>query len=249
MERNILELFPPLEVVTGLPDDLRCIVTQQDAAYKLAHLAWRWQASWTPEYVGDFWQVFLHQWPRDRGRASSKDRIAACTEYAFNVLMLEPDEIAERLLGIEPASLRRHGYLERGDDIARKSATDAVHGGQKEEAIAEAPYAPFVYATHEPAPSLVRPTLTALDLRPVESVADARVVEVEQRLHELERMMWASGELVRQRGLHVRNGDVAKAFAALRRLLAQDELSPAEIDDLIADGIARGKLPPFATAA
>src|SRR4051812_20960635 len=78
--RESLPPRPPLQIVTGYPDDERQQLPSHHRLYGLAYFAWRHQDALAPAPWRDLWKGLVPHWPRARGgqkRPPSMDRYVA----------------------------------------------------------------------------------------------------------------------------------------------------------------------------
>lgn len=208
----------------------------------MASYAHAQQAHWTEDQHSDFWAQLLPHWPH-----ATRPNLAKLhwevVNHARDVLQLSDREIAG-VIGVQPDTLRRQHYVYEADEMDRTSPLGTVSlGTSKWDALETAPRGPFVYRSSEPPPALVDPNRLVPRPDPHPLVAAA-----ESRLRELEKGMWASGELAWDGTIFVRNGDRAGAREGLLRLIGRDLDDPAEADEIIEDGVRRGELPGWLAA-
>jgi hypothetical protein len=255
------EVSEGLCIVTGRLADARRTVTPTDGLlYAMALYALHEQASWSREQHKRFWSALDPYWPR-AGRPNRTQLFHLIVSEARDVLQLEEAEIAD-LLQISLGALRRSHYVQEADRVESEhpaaqslSWWSGTLGSERYVATSECPFcagddvdvclgphsspaaplAPFVHRS-EASPKYVRPNLG--DTRPEDPV----VAEARKRLDARFKAMVASGELAFDDGFLVRGADRAAAVAGYRRLLALD-MTPPEVDDVITDGVRRGKLP------
>lgn len=220
-----------LYLATGRPDDERASLSPGDDHYELFAWAFGQQDAWTPGEHEAFWRPALTLWPTSRGQRARREGLAQVAEYARNALQATPEEIATRILCVEPDTLRRNAYLEVGEDLAGRASDGAALGTAKATALEAAPYAPVIYVGG------VAPKYVHAAGLPVEPHADVEAAWA--RANELQREWWASGELTH----HGRRGDVAGFVEANRRMWLHGGESGEDFPAHVKDAVDRGKWP------
>lgn len=111
-------VLPTLDVATGYGDDPRRSLTERDAIYPWAHLAWRHQDEWPYEFWAAFWETLLPRWRPPDGRKrefprEQLERVVAKLQRAG----MSKQEIADAL-GIERDTLKRAGVFAGASQFA-----------------------------------------------------------------------------------------------------------------------------------
>ena len=176
-------------MVTGWPDDERIDLDASHKLYPLAQRALREQHTWNDDEHRSFWWALVSLWPI-RGKPRTADGMAEVARYLRETALLSADEIAA-VLCVQPDTLRRREYLERGAELEERSPLDFELGSEKWWLFEAGGFlrGPWVYSTAEPTPQWVTPGADVAALHPDVEAAAGRA---EAKLRE----MWKTGELI-----------------------------------------------------
>jgi len=109
-------------VVSGWLDDPRRPLDPGDTLYATAAGALENQDRWSRDFHRGFWTGTLAAWPRPRGAAPTRDRMAKLVDFAMMNYRLRAEEVAE-IVGVATDSLRRERHAVHGAQLAADSAS------------------------------------------------------------------------------------------------------------------------------